>query len=1031
MYFFSCVFYALFVTSTVYGASIKNDFQSALLGPKECLDSSYWCTNFTTAVQCNSVKHCIQTVWQNSKSVRNSCGDCESEIQSIRDSIDSNITKAALDDLLSHICDLNPITEAFRRTCIKLIDQYVDANLNELLDLLSSEVDGSTICHLLGFCSTSTVQSAYTDDAIVRYDNIELHFPASYLDLSDMDSLLGANRCTWGPSYWCNNISSSRECSSISHCVEEVWPQSEFPEDNDSVCQICKDMVKQARDQLQSNETQEELEEVFEGSCKLIPIKPITKECIALVDDFIPELTEMLVSSMNPTAVCSVAGLCNSPRIDKLIATSGATNDVQLDSCANCSVAFASVEKYLHNTPKVDVMGRLIQVCGELSSFSDSCSTLIAKHFDDLYNYLMDLQPWNTCHLSGMCASKYHLHPSDQDSISVKQAEVMLASQSDDLPCDLCKQLVTHFKDVLVANTTEEEFLQVLKGICQQTGKFKSECLDLVEGNFKIIYNFLTQELDPPKLCAEVNLCPRTNYVSDTDLNLIQSKFVPIIATDVEIFSQPKSTAIVGTIECRFCKYVIQIIQSQLENKEVKADLEKIVKEACVLVPSSDKAKCNKFIDQYAQFIIDLLADETDPGVVCSVIDLCPDVRLVKKFAFCPLCQNAIHFIQTELEDPRTEQQIEDAIKKVCTIVPQAEARQCNEFVSQYTALIISVLGEEIDPSLVCPALKLCPALSTAQGECQPCADTMYLLIDSLKARDPLHVYRGLKNLVQMSPQNLTTTALQLKIEHGSEIVDMMMAEFNAEESCTYMKYCNPAPKEFVIGGDIETNEIETSPSDVIIKTVSKPSCEVCELFVKLYENKLTSKTTQEELEQLLTKYCDHLTDQQLRQNCTVLVDKYVPQFFELLKKDVQPKELCQLAKICPLLSGSETVEKCRSCEATLGSLQGILADPYMMNIGLNEVDKICSYLNPKNRNICNAVVLQLGRQIEGILLGIPSWYYCSKLHMCPYSNDMILSEECTKGESFWCRGEQTAIACDKLQYCQANVWKSDMPSRK
>lgn len=39
--------------------------------------------------------------------------------------------------------------------------------------------------------------------------------------------------------------------------------------DNDSVCQICKDMVGQARDQLRSNETEEELEEVLEGNSNI------------------------------------------------------------------------------------------------------------------------------------------------------------------------------------------------------------------------------------------------------------------------------------------------------------------------------------------------------------------------------------------------------------------------------------------------------------------------------------------------------------------------------------------------------------------------------------------------------------------------------------------------------------------------------------------------------------------------------------------------------------------------------------------
>ena len=54
---------------------------------------------------------------------------------------------------------------------------------------------------------------------------------------------------------------------------------------------------------------QEELREVFEGSCALIPIKIVADECKKLVDEFIPELIETLSSEMNPDTVCSVAGL--------------------------------------------------------------------------------------------------------------------------------------------------------------------------------------------------------------------------------------------------------------------------------------------------------------------------------------------------------------------------------------------------------------------------------------------------------------------------------------------------------------------------------------------------------------------------------------------------------------------------------------------------------------------------------------------------------------------------------------------------
>ena len=73
-----------------------------------------------------------------------------------------------------------------------------------------------------------------------------------------------------------------------------------MPKDDDEVCQICKEMVGEARDTLMSNETQEELKEVLDGSCDLIPLSIIAKECKTLSEQFIPELIETLASEMNP-----------------------------------------------------------------------------------------------------------------------------------------------------------------------------------------------------------------------------------------------------------------------------------------------------------------------------------------------------------------------------------------------------------------------------------------------------------------------------------------------------------------------------------------------------------------------------------------------------------------------------------------------------------------------------------------------------------------------------------------------------------
>ena len=77
-----------------------------------------------------------------------------------------------------------------------------------------------------------------------------------FLTFVNGEELLGAQKCTWGPSYWCQGIRESSQCSATKHCIRKYWNANPYPKDDDDVCKICKEMVKEARDQLESNETQ-------------------------------------------------------------------------------------------------------------------------------------------------------------------------------------------------------------------------------------------------------------------------------------------------------------------------------------------------------------------------------------------------------------------------------------------------------------------------------------------------------------------------------------------------------------------------------------------------------------------------------------------------------------------------------------------------------------------------------------------------------------------------------------------------------
>jgi len=59
------------------------------------------------------------------------------------------------------------------------------------------------------------------------------------------------------------------------------------------------------------------LKEVFDGSCGLLSLKIVKKECQKLSDNLIPELVDTLASQMDSNVACTVSGLCNNAHIDK------------------------------------------------------------------------------------------------------------------------------------------------------------------------------------------------------------------------------------------------------------------------------------------------------------------------------------------------------------------------------------------------------------------------------------------------------------------------------------------------------------------------------------------------------------------------------------------------------------------------------------------------------------------------------------------------------------------------------------------
>lgn len=830
--------------------------------------------------------------------------------------------------------------------------------------------------------------------------------------------LLGAKECTWGPSYWCSNIPNAKSCNAVTHCIQTVWEKHTYPVDNDSICKICLDMVKQARDQLESNETQDELRQVFEGSCNLIPLKPIAKECDKLVDDFIPELIEALASQMEPNVVCSVAGLCNNVEIDKMLLEQGEqtiddVNDNKL-SCGNCNQLGAQLESKFQSSNRDDILENMIEACGTLSSFSDACANIVITYFNEIYDHLKEnLKANHICHMSGVCAQNYHKHDGDVQIEFIPESTVgyVKLNGGDDIPCELCEQLVQHLRDVLIANTTESEFKMVLEGLCKQTKTFSSECLSIVDQYYEVIYNTLVNNLDANGACYMIGVCKKGN----------------------EIQGKPLLTPMVPVHTANLYK----------TNKPVKK-----------LLGEDEPVLTNEEI-QDAQLPIDRILGAPN------------SLGLAQKGEWCTICEYFWHYVQETLASPANEEEVKKVVGETCNRLPKSVSGQCHNFVDIYSDAIIALIIQNIDPSQLCPALRLCPAIenqsdmevfspvvinintndaSNNKSSCPLCLFAVTEAIESIRSdKSKAHIKQVLGSLCVHLPSKLQPECNDFISTYSNELIDMLATDFTPEQICVYFKLCAdnkpdmslialkqklhkeigdrfqiPAQKE----KEILTNEIfdNTINGDYIIPEFdydNSKECALCTQFLTEAEKRIVNKKSKDQIKYALEKTCTKL--KKLKTKCEQYIDQHLDKIIDLIMKDYAPKEICRELGLCVSFENSdENIDDlaldealivsvvarpsemssvslyrnqpssrftetpgCILCEFVMSQLEKELADKKTQANIKHTVENICKQLPKTISADCTKFVDQYADLIISLLDTLPPKEICAQMMLC------------------------------------------------
>jgi len=866
--------------------------------------------------------------------------------------------------------------------------------------------------------------------------------------------VLGGTKCTWGPSYWCANIPQASQCSAIKHCVSAVWEKEKVPQDDDEVCKICKDMVGEARDTLMSNETQEELKEVFEGSCDLIPLGIIAKECKVLFDEFVPELVETLSSEMNPDTVCTVAGLCNSERIDKMLEKVQVQGIVQYGGdCNICKQGARKTKKQLRQLSQDQVEDKMLELCGYAGSFSNACMETVLEESDDIYKMLTEQFNEEICDLSGLCSQSFEKVPST------------VLKQGEDIQCEFCEKVIKHWIDVYASNASLAEFKALMDGICEKLDKKNSEhCMHIVDDYYIPAFEFLRNEIDPHTVCSVAGLCGNSGFLqipSTSKAPAIQMpmvKLLPAKNTNKNALIKspaalngplyvPSSIIQTNSPTCVLCEYVLHELQQYIKDGQTEAQIKKTVEAICDQMPGVIKKECKNFVDTYEPAIVAFLVNEIEPTEVCPMLHLCNEqdegallqgtgLISLNSNSNCEMCEFAINEVFSILKDKEDQDMVKNVLESICYRLPSSIERNCESFVETYTSSIINLIVNGLTPDEICSALDLCVSTEVALVQTVPtpvevedssCILCEYVIttLDSMLTdkTNEAQIKAAMETLCSVLPKSIEAQCDNFIETYTDIIIDMLTKDVTPEMICTNLGLCKPK-------GNVVVHQVAlVAPKD--------PYCSLCELVIKDLEGMLEDKQNKEEIEKALDVLCYQLSDP-VHKQCEKMVAKYTDEIVDMFVKEYTPKQMCSELGLCvdneintndifalefeePAV---ETNVGCEMCEFAMSIVDEHLKDTNTIDEIERMIQFVCSYLPGTIADKCEEFVDEYGQKVIDALVDdeLKPKDVCAQI--LPQCATTTVRASCPWGPKYWCATPFHAKACGVTQLCQKSVWK-------
>lgn len=524
-----------------------------------------------------------------------------------------------------------------------------------------------------------------------------------------------------------------------------------------------------------------------------------------------------------------------------------------------------------------------------------------------VFMVLQKIDPVHHCDEIGACGE-----------VNDKSNDIMIVNDEQDAPpkvgnivCDVCEQIIQQFQKQIDDPTFIDQLHKQMEAFCDylKVVDMDKECRQMANKYIDQAIDFI-RHVSPVKYCKSIQLCTAAQekrkqllapslvdfhgFGLETGVELngqvirdIDEINPPSIYKTDEDLNEASLTHHKNGPNCMVCKVIVRELSRFIKNNRTEEYIENSLLRVCSLVfkkGSANLEQCNEMVSAYTKELVQLLADESNPEVVCMLIEQCT------------------YQADKNQSQARQQQQLKQQLLTTQSVTTLSHINQQQPTYDNDEQANFGDFINKMDPEIPSNSLRTCV-------ECKLFIRYLQETFQDQKNRESFKEYL-IENLCQsLKEREVKDSCTKMVNQYGDYFFKAVAEQLDPGTVCAELKACRKRREPLLIKLVSQISNLpETIEEDVMghvppavkpLNTYRSAVCDQCVDVITKLDEYLSDHSVDHDMSVLIDQVCDKLPDQQSQDTCALIVKTLGQKIIETLHTMDNPKQVCQLIYLC------------------------------------------------------------------------------------------------------------------------------------